>query len=53
VRWSESGAWTSEGLSIGGYRFKVFPPDLAIDPETIDLSDGQSRTVEIRWKKLP
>lgn len=38
------------GLAPGRYRFKVFPDDLEITPERIELTETPDEPVEIRWK---
>jgi hypothetical protein len=36
------------GLSPGWHRFRVFPPDVRVDPETLDVGAG-TRALALRW----
>jgi len=38
------------GLSPGPHRFKVFPPDIAIEPETLELTGEERNPILIRWR---
>ena len=39
------------GLAPGRYRFKVFPDDVAIEPEVVDMPAED--VVEVRWWQRP
>ena len=42
------------GLAPETYRFKVFPDELVLDPETIDCAaDRPRRSIELGWTRKP
>jgi hypothetical protein len=43
---------TVGGLAPGRFRFKVFPLEIAIEPEWVTITDDHSSPVEIRWRRV-
>jgi hypothetical protein len=37
-------------LAAGTYRFKVFPEDIAFEPEYIELEEASNTSVEVTWR---
>lgn len=50
VRFEEDRTCSLVGLPPGRLRFKSFPDDLVLEPETIDLSPSGPASVEVRWR---
>jgi hypothetical protein len=38
------------GLGPGRYRFKVEPPDIVVEPESVTLVEGENPPIELRWR---
>ncbi len=52
VRFEEGGTAKISGLAPGRFRFKVFPPEFAVEPEYVEIEDDQPAPVEIRWRRV-
>jgi len=37
-------------LGPGRYRFKVEPPDIVVEPESVTLVEGENPPIELRWR---
>lgn len=48
LNFSRNRTSTRKSLLPGRYRFKVFPPDITIEPQWIEMGLGDQR-IEIRW----
>ena len=45
-----SGTAEIRGLTQGRHRWKVFPPDVTIETESIDVAPGRNPPVTLRWR---
>ncbi len=52
LHFDDSGRAKLIGLFPGPHRFKVFPPDIAIEPETLDLTGEEREPILIRWRRV-
>jgi hypothetical protein len=39
-------------LAPGRYRFKVFPSEIAIEPEHVEIAHDHPAPVELRWRRV-
>jgi hypothetical protein len=48
-----TGSVTVRGLAPGRHVLRVFPADVVLEPETIDVAAGTAEPVRVRWRKAP
>lgn len=52
VQFDSEGRAMIYGLSSGRFRFKVFPGDIAIEPEFVEVGESAPGKVTLRWREL-